>query len=99
MSYEIEVSNFKNKPVKLIVWDHLPLIRQDQIRLQILNIQPRPQEQTASNLLRWELELKPQEKKKISVSYAVEHPVNLEIYSNFSNSVQPRKQMQQYQKF
>jgi uncharacterized protein (TIGR02231 family) len=99
MSYEIEVSNFKNKPVKLIIWDHLPLIRHDQIHLQILKIQPQPQEQTRSNLLRWELELKPQEKKKISVAYAVEHPVNLEIYSNFSNSVQPRKQMQQYQKF
>ncbi|PIQ27084.1 hypothetical protein COW36_14395 [bacterium (Candidatus Blackallbacteria) CG17_big_fil_post_rev_8_21_14_2_50_48_46] len=103
MSYEIEVSNYKSKPVKVMVWDHLPLIRHDQIRLQVLNIQPKAQEQTKNNLLRWELELKPQEKQIIKVSYAVEHPTSLEVYSNFTNEIQsPRRknmQRQQYEKF
>jgi uncharacterized protein (TIGR02231 family) len=102
MSYEIEVSNFKNKPVKVVVWDHLPLVRHDQIRLQVLKIQPAAQEQTSNNLLRWVLELKPQEKQKITVSYAVEHPLSLEVYSNFTNEFQApmRKNMQrQYELF
>lgn len=103
MSYEIEVSNFKGKPVKVVVWDHLPLIRHDQIRLEVLKIQPQAQEQTKNNLLRWELELKPQEKRKITVAYAVEHPTSLEVYSNFTNEIQaPRRSksvQSQFEKF
>lgn len=103
MSFEIEVSNFKNKPVKVVVWDHLPLIHHDHIRLEVLTIQPQAQERTKTNLLRWELELKPQEKRKITVAYAVEHPVNLEVYSNFTNEIQtPRRSkrmQQQFEKF
>lgn len=102
MSYEIEVSNFKNKPVQVVVWDHLPLVRHDQIRMTVLKMTPQPQEQTRENVLRWVLDLKPQEKKKISVAYAVEHPISLEVYSNFTNEIQaPMRQnkQRQYEKF
>lgn len=103
MSYEVEVSNFKNQAVKVALWDHLPLARNEAIRVDVLQLQPPPSEKTKDNLLKWVLELKPQESKKISVSYAVEHPVTLEVYSNFNNDqLSPMKRqrpMQQYEKF
>lgn len=102
LSYEIEVQNFKNKPVTLVVWDHLPLVQNEQIHLQVQQIQPEPAERSKVNLLKWVLQLKPQEKRKISVSYAVEHPEDLDVYTNFSNEVLPaRKRMnqEQYEKF
>lgn len=102
MSYEIEVSNFKNKPVQVVVWDHLPLPQNEAVKLQVSKMEPQPQEQTKNNILRWNFQLKPQEKQKITVAYAIEHPLSMELYSNFTNEVEApmRKDMQrQYKSF
>ncbi|PKL76394.1 MAG: hypothetical protein CVV27_10510 [Candidatus Melainabacteria bacterium HGW-Melainabacteria-1] len=102
MSYEIEISNYKAKPVNVVVWDHLPLVQHEEIRLKILQLQPEPSERSKSNLLKWIIPLQPQEKRKIQVSYAVEHPLSLEVYTNFSNEVQPlhkQRRQEQYEKF
>ena len=103
MSYDIEVWNFKNQPVQVVVWDHLPLAQNEEIRMNVLQLQPAPTEKTKDNLLRWVLDLKPQEKRKISVSYAVEHPAKLEVYTNFTNKPLPARKrdqaQQQYEKF
>lgn len=101
LSYEIEVSNFKNKTIQVVVWDHLPLVRNEAVTLKVEKIDPPFSEQNKNNLLRWNLELKPQETKKITVAYTLEHPLSMELYSNFTNEQAPqRKNMERnYQKF
>lgn len=104
MSYEIEVSNFKQRPIDILVWDHLPFVQDESrkdIRIEVLQMQPTPTERSPVNLLKWALTLAPQEKKTIKVSYAVEHPAALEVYTNFSNEDQSlrKRSPMQYEKF
>ncbi len=100
-SYEIEVSNFKNKPIQVVVWDHLPLVRNEAVNLQVKKIDPAVAEQNKNNLLRWNLKLEPQQKKTITVAYTIEHPLSLELYSNFTNELAPQQKnrSRDYQKF
>lgn len=98
-AYDIEVSNYKNKPQKVVVFDHVPVAQYDKIRVETLNVTPAATETTKLGILKWILTLKPWEKKTIRVQYAIEHPVDLEIYTNFTNKQEFfRRENNEYQK-
>lgn len=98
-AYDIDVSNYKNKPQKVVVFDHVPVSQYDKIRVETLTVTPTATETTKLGIHKWVLMLKPWEKKTIRVQYAIEHPVDLEIYTNFTNKQEYfRRENNEYQK-
>jgi uncharacterized protein (TIGR02231 family) len=62
-AYEICVENLLDIAVGLTLHDQIPVARHEEIKVRLEAIDPKPTEQTALNLLRWEFSLKPKEKR------------------------------------
>ncbi len=73
-SYKITLTNLLATPAKIAVLDQLPVARAEEIKIKLRDAMPKPNEQSDLNVLKWELELKPQEKREVTFSFSVEHP-------------------------
>jgi len=72
--YKITLTNLLATPAKIAVLDQLPVARAEEIKIKLREALPKPNEQSDLNVLKWELELKPQEKREVTFSFSVEHP-------------------------
>lgn len=72
--YKITLTNLLATPAKITALDQLPVSRDEEIKVKLRDTSPKPAEQSDLNVLKWELELKPQEKREITFAFAVEHP-------------------------
>lgn len=84
-AYEMLVTNFKPKPQKVIVWDHLPVSKNPKISINIKQMNPTPTLKLKNNIFKWILTLKPLEKKRIYIEYDLTYPKDMNVYSNFTN--------------
>lgn len=77
--YLITVQNNKAMPVRLVVHDQVPLARHEKIVVK--QLVPGERELKADNegLLKWTLDLKPGEKRDLTVKFSVEHPNDLNV--------------------
>ncbi len=77
--YTIELKNLLKTAVQVVVKDHIPVSRHEQIRVKLDQIQPQPAEHTELNLLEWQLNLASGVEETIRYEYTVEHPRNMNV--------------------
>jgi uncharacterized protein (TIGR02231 family) len=78
-AYEIEVENLTAAPQTVYVRDQLPVPRDEQIKVRLESIEPRPAEQTELNLLEWKLTLDKGARKQVRFDFVVEHPRAMDV--------------------
>lgn len=81
-TYKISIENYKSKDIKVDLFDHFPVSQTDQIAVKILEVKPKPTEEDyedTKGLMRWELDIKPRQKKEVTYTYQVEHPRDMNI--------------------
>ena len=76
---EVRVTGRWDAPLRLRMYDQLPVSRNEQIKSKLLEAAPPPTEQTDLNILKWELSLTPQQKQEIDFSFQVEQPRDMKI--------------------
>ena len=82
IAYKISVENIKDEPVTLKLLDSIPVAKTDKIEVKDVNISPKPTERNyrdREGVLLWELSLKPNEKKEITIEFVVSYPKDLPI--------------------
>lgn len=69
-----EVENNVGAAVAVVLRHDLPLPRNKDIKVKIVDVKPKPQEKPDEGIMTWEWELKPDEKKTLSLTYEIEYP-------------------------
>ncbi len=77
--YQIELQNLTDEPVRVVVQDHIPVSRREEIKVKLEAVSPEPEERSQLNLLKWQLTLPPGGKSKVTYAYEVEHPRSLHV--------------------
>ncbi len=77
--YTIELKNLLKTAVQVVVKDHIPVSRHEQIKVKLEDVKPQPAERTELNLLEWQLSLASGVTETIRYEYTVEHPRNLNV--------------------
>ncbi len=77
--YEIRLANLLAAPVKLEVHDHIPVPRNEQIKVKLDQSRPEPTKKSDLNLLEWHFELAAGAKRTIGYEYVVEHPRSMRV--------------------
>ncbi|MFZ6030609.1 MAG: mucoidy inhibitor MuiA family protein [Chloroflexota bacterium] len=78
-SYEITLQNLLSGPIELTLHDQLPVSRHEDIKIKLESADPKPAEQTALNLLNWELTLASKEKRTVRFDFSVEMPQAVQV--------------------
>jgi uncharacterized protein (TIGR02231 family) len=78
-AYTITLTNLLAIPARVTVLDQLPVSRHESIKVKLQDAAPRPAEQSELNILKWELDLKPQEKRVLTFAFSVEHPREMAV--------------------
>jgi hypothetical protein len=80
---EFELISYKDKPVKIDLYDRIPLSRQsDDINVYDEDYSIQPSSKTPRGILRWDIELKKGEAKKVTYAYKVKHPEDFQLVLN-----------------
>lgn len=78
--YETTVENFKTQPVKVTIYDQLPVSQDSSIVVSNIKLSPTPaKEEKDTGKLTWELSLKPQEKATVTEEFSVEWPTDKQV--------------------
>lgn len=82
MVFKITLENLKDKPIKIKIFDNIPVSVSDIVEVKDINITPEPIEknyQEQAGVLLWEFALNPREKQKITISFVVTYPKDLQV--------------------
>jgi hypothetical protein len=71
--------NVKKSEILLTLKDQLPLSYQENIEVKTNDISPTPKKVDEKNIITWEINLKPNEKKTLRIDYQVEYPAGKSI--------------------
>jgi len=71
---DVELENFKKRGIKLTLLDQLPLAGNAEIKVNLEDERPKPDETKPDGTLSWKLNLAPGEKKKLSYDIVIEYP-------------------------
>ena len=74
-SWLITVRNNKNTPVQITVNDQVPVSTNNNITVEATELSGGRYD-TTTGLVKWDLDLKPQEKKELVLTYTVKYPKN-----------------------
>lgn len=77
--YEIKLKNLRKHPVQVEVQDHIPVSRNENIKIKLDQVKPVPAEQSDLNLLEWQLTLAPDSEQTILYEFLVEYPQAMNI--------------------
>lgn len=77
--YTIAVKNLLKTAAQVVVKDHIPVSRHEQIKVKLDDVRPQPTEQTDLNLLEWRLALPSGVEQTVRYDYTVEHPRSLQV--------------------
>lgn len=77
--YTIKLKNLLKTTANVVVKDHVPVSRHEQIKVKLESVQPQLAEQTDLNVLEWRLQLPSGEGQTIAYEYTVEHPRSLQV--------------------
>ncbi len=77
----ITVENHKSRQIELTVIDHIPVAGHDDIKISDVKFSKKPSEKDYDEgIVKWELRLKPGEKKEITIEFMVTHPKNMSVW-------------------
>jgi len=77
--YLVTIQNNKRTAARVVVTDQVPVSRNEKI---VVKVQAPPEKELkadADGLLKWTLDLKPGEKRDLTVKFTVEHPFDLQV--------------------
>ena len=77
--YTVELKNLLKTEAQVVLKDHFPVSRHEQIKVKLDEVRPQPGEQTDLNLLEWQLTLPSGGEQTVQYEYSVEHPRNLQV--------------------
>jgi uncharacterized protein (TIGR02231 family) len=77
-TWEISIRNTKNEAVKIVVEDHLPVTQNSQIEVTPLDLGS-AKHNAATGKLTWNLELQPNETKKVTYKFEVKYPKGQQV--------------------
>jgi uncharacterized protein (TIGR02231 family) len=77
--YTIKLKNLLKTEARIVVKDHIPVSRHEQIKVKLEDVRPQLTEQTDLNLLEWQLNLASGAEETVKYEYSVEHPRNLNV--------------------
>lgn len=77
--YQIEVENLRPVTEKVVVRDHYPLPRHEQIKVKLNEVRPEPDEADEMHRLEWRLTLPAGGKETIRFDVQVEHPRSVKL--------------------
>ena len=81
-TYRLGVENYKSRPVKVRLFEAIPVPEDDRIKVEMGKISREPDTmdwEERKGIWLWELELKSGERTEINLSYTVEHPRDMII--------------------
>jgi uncharacterized protein (TIGR02231 family) len=78
-AYEITLENLLQVEAKVTVHDQLPVGRHEDIKVKLTSVKPEPSERSELNLLDWELELAPGDKRVVRFDFSIEHPRGMRV--------------------
>lgn len=77
--YKIEVENLRDTPQTIFVRDHIPVPRDEQIKVKLEAHEPKASEQSDLNQLEWKIALNANSKQTIRYEFSVEHPRSMGV--------------------
>lgn len=80
--YKTAIENYKNKKIKIIFFEAMPVSEDEKIKVKITNVSLEPKEKDwkdRKGVWRWELELEPKQKQEIFYTFNVEHPREMQV--------------------
>jgi uncharacterized protein (TIGR02231 family) len=80
--YKTTIENYKNKRVRVIFFEAMPVSQDERIKVRIDKASLEPKEKDwkdRKGIWRWELELGSKEKKEIFYTFSIEHPRDMEV--------------------
>jgi uncharacterized protein (TIGR02231 family) len=78
-AFEIEVENLRDTRQTLLVRDQIPVSRDEQIKVKLDSVDPKPSEHSELNVLEWIFVLDPGAKRKLRYEFTVEHPRGMDV--------------------
>ncbi len=78
-AYEIELSNFKDAPRTVTVVENLPVSQRKEIRVDLKEGTTKPTSRDDDGFVRWNVDLKPGESKKLHFGFEVELPASYQL--------------------
>ena len=81
-SYKLIVENYKNKKIKVSLYDQIPISEDDRIAVKKVQFSAEPAQKNyfdRKGVMRWDFELEPKQKKEITLFYVIEHPRDLNV--------------------
>jgi uncharacterized protein (TIGR02231 family) len=77
-AWEISVRNTRNEPVKIALEDQLPISRNSQIEVTVIDVAGAQYNKETGKLV-WDMTLQPNETKKVVIKYEVRYPKDKQI--------------------
>ncbi|HEX8035025.1 MAG TPA: DUF4139 domain-containing protein, partial [Ktedonobacterales bacterium] len=77
--YRVTLSNRTGSPQRIVLKDRLPVPRHERIKLRVLDMRPQPSAHTKLEQLTWELQLAPNDERRIEWRFVVESPADIEM--------------------
>ncbi|MBL9187833.1 MAG: mucoidy inhibitor MuiA family protein [Opitutaceae bacterium] len=77
--YLLTIQNNKKAAARVIVSDHVPVSRHEKIVVKQLVPDAREVKPTAEGALKWTLDLKPGEKRELTLKFSIEHPNDMQV--------------------
>ncbi|MDP3070390.1 MAG: mucoidy inhibitor MuiA family protein [Opitutaceae bacterium] len=77
--YLLTIQNNKKAAARVIVSDHVPVSRHEKIGVKQLVPDAREVKPTAEGALKWTLDLKPGEKRELTLKFSIEHPNDMQV--------------------
>ena len=81
VTYEflLSVQNNKKTPERVVLHDQLPLSRNEKIVVKLLAPDTKDLKPDDEGVLKWTLDLKPGEKRDITLKFSVDHPADVNV--------------------
>lgn len=77
-TYEMTVKNNRKAPIKIDLLDQLPISKQNEIEVEVLELSKAEQDLPTGKLT-WNMTLAPGESKKVQLSYSIKYPKNKSV--------------------
>jgi hypothetical protein len=78
-AFEIELENLRDSRQTVLVRDQLPVSRDEQIKVKLDSVDPKPAEHSELNVLEWKVVLEAGAKRKLRFDFTVEHPRAMDV--------------------
>ena len=80
--YKLSVENYKNKRIKVELFEAMPVSQNDRIKVTLGNLSIQPVQKDwkdKKGIWKWEFELEPKAKQEVTYTYIVEHPREMQV--------------------